>query len=508
MDRKNLLKKDSIIKLLITILLLQLPFLDMLRTTTFKDIELFGIALIELINIILIGISLVLTLTKVSWKKILKLGIFLGIVGVYIVFHYQHIITFDTNIYPKASFNFVTETFYLLRVYVLPLMLLFVLINNKDIFHKDYYFKIVKWVIGIISVSIILLNILKLSYISYGDTHQHISHNMFDYFLYQGDYKQLASRGWFDSANELSAILFMLLPINIYLLYKERTKSNFILYIGQFIAMILLGTRTAAFGASLVSLCALVGYGILVCMKKESWDKTFAINFSIAALVCTAYMLISPFMFGRLNDGNFSFAVKNQKAYLDLENIDEENVDIDKLINKYKEEYLINDSYLKMYPISGDKEFWLNCAKRDKALNNNNRRMKTDILNRIQERNNNPKDKWFGMGYTLNFMDLERDFSYQYYLFGIFGLILLIGPYLYLYFKNIILALLHFNENANLKTGLCFISPLLGFLIAYYSGHVFGWVSPMLYLVMFLGLLTYVVFENNQKEVIKNEKNK
>ena len=327
---------------------------------------------------------------------------------------------------------------------------------------------------------------------------------MFDYFLYQGDYKQLASRGFFDSANELSAILFMLLPINIYLLYKEGKKFNIVLYVAQFLAMVLLGTRTSAFGAAIISVVALVCYGIVILIKKEKINKWFLTTFSIAALACTAYMCISPFMMGRLNDGNYSFAVKDQQAYTDLEDVDEK--DIDALINKYKYEYLINEYFLEMYPVSGDKEFWLECAKRDKALNNDSRKMKTDILTRIAERNDNPNDKIFGLGYTLNFIDLERDYYYQYYLFGIAGLLLFIGPYFYLLIKNIIIALMNFKKNVSLKTACCFMSPMLGMLIAYYSGHVFGWVSPMMYLVMFFGLLTYVVYENVKGKEDKNEK--
>lgn len=498
------MKRNKIIKILITILLIQLPFLDMLRTTTFKDIEIFGITIIELVNIMWIGIALILTLTKVKLKEIIKLGIYLLAVGIYIYLHYQNIIKFDTNIFPNADFNFITETFYILRVYILPLMLLYVLLHNKDIFNKEYYFKIIKWIIGIISFSIIALNILKLSYISYSPSHNHILYNMFDYFLYQGDYKQLSARGFFDSANELSAILFMLLPVNIYLLYKEGKKFNVVLYVCQFLAMVLLGTRTAAFGAAIISIVALICYGIVILIKKEKINKWFVTTFMVAALACTAYMCISPFMFGRLNDGNYSFAIKDQKAYTDLETVKTD--DIDALINKYKYEYLINDYFLKIYPVKGDKEFWLECAKRDKALNNDSRKMKTDILNRIVERNDNPNDKIFGLGYTLNFIDLERDYYYQYYLFGVAGLLLFIGPYFYLLFKNIIIALRNFSKNVSLKTALCFMSPMLGMVIAYYSGHVFGWVSPMMYLVMFLGLLTYVVHENNKGKVKKNEK--
>ena len=59
--------KDKLIKLLITILLIQLPFLDMIRTTSFRHFEIFGISLIELVNIVLIGVALIATILKL-WK--------------------------------------------------------------------------------------------------------------------------------------------------------------------------------------------------------------------------------------------------------------------------------------------------------------------------------------------------------------------------------------------------------------------------------------------------------
>lgn len=494
--------KDNIIKVLITILLIQLPFLDMLRTTAFKDIEIFGIALIELGNIILIGISLIITFTKIKLKDILKYIGFILIVIIYIVLHYFNIIKFDTNIFPDADFNFITETFYILRVYILPLTLLYVLFYNRQIFNKEYYFKIIKVVIGIISFSIIILNILKLSYISYSAEKNHVLYNIFDYFLYQGDYRQLSSRGFFDSANELSAILFMLMPMNIYLLYKEGKKSNVVLYVCQYIAMVLLGTRTAAYGAFLISVVAFGAYVLLALLKREKMSESFNVNFVVAALGCTAFLFISPFTFGRMNEGTPDFSIKDQTAYTDLEKVKIE--DLDKLIEKYKSEYLINDAYLKMYPLKNDPEFWLSMAKRNKALNNDNRRMKMDIINRLEERNNNPYDKWLGMGYTLNFMDLERDYVYQYYIFGIIGLLLLIGPYFIVLIYLAIKGIRNFNKNFKFITILGCMSVVLGLLIAYYSGHVFGWVSPMMYLVMFLALLICIIYDNC--EVLKKVK--
>ena len=494
------MKRDKLIKILITIFIVCIPILDMLRTTSFKDIEIFGVALIELINISLIGLALILTLTKISIKKILALFLYLLLVSVYIVLHYKNIILFDTNIFSRANFNFIRESFYILRVYVLPLMLLFVLINNRDIFNKKYYFKMAKYLVIVICFSIIILDIFKLSFISYNDNKHFVLYNLFDYFLFSGDYKQISARGFFDSANELSAILLMLLPITIYLFYKEHKNFNVVLFVSQFVAMILLGTRTAAYGALLISFVSIFCYGVLVFLKKEKQNKFFHKYFLISSLVCAAFLSISPFMLGRLNDGMPDFSIKDTAAYEDISKTDVK--DLNKLIEKYQSEYMINEYFLKLYPVDQDFEFWLTIIQRDKSLNNDSRLMKTDILTRIYERNNNDNDKYYGMGYTLNYLDLERDYYYQFYLFGIFGLLLFICPYFillgYLSFKIII----NFSSNFKFNVLMNIMSICLGLLIAYYSGHVFGWVGPMMVLVLMFGLLSSTIL--SKKEVLHN----
>lgn len=494
------MNKNKIIKILISILLINLPFLDMLRTTSFKDVEFCGIALIEFVNIVLIGVALLLTLTKISKKKVLWLFGYLFIVFIYIFLHYQNIIKFDTNIFSKANFNLVSESFYILRAYVLPLMLLFVLVNNKDIFDKNFYFMIAKCIIVIISASIIILDIFKLSFISYNPK-GHVMYNLFDYFLFQGDFRQLSARGFFDSANELSATMFMFFPINIYMLFDEKRKSNLVIFVLQFIAMVLLGTRTAAYGTLLISVFAAVVYIFMIIIKKEKVNRFFNETFFVTSLTCIAFLTISPFMLGRINEGTPNFSIKNAAAYKEIDSTDIKS--LDKLMEKYKSEYLINDYFLKIYPINKDPEFWLQMIKRDKALNNNSRRMKTDMIKRIYERNNNPNDKFFGMGYTLYFPDLERDYYYQYYIFGIIGMLVLMGPYFiflgYLAYKG----LSNFSKNFYFRTVMSCTSVALGLLIAYYSGHVFGWVSPMMNLAFVLGLLSLIIYNNLERKDLK-----
>lgn len=486
--------KDKIIKWSIFILIIILPFLDMLRTTGFKDIEVFSIALIELVNIVLILTAFATTFFKIDKRKFIKIFIYFVLVLIYIVLHYNNIIKFDTNIFEKASINFLVESFYIFRVYILPLMLVFILYENKDIFNKDFYFKVFKIVISVISFSIIILNILKLSYISYSPTKDFIEANMFDYFWYKGDFKMLTSRGWFDSANEISAITFMLFPVNILMLFEERKRSNFVLLLAQALAMILLGTRTSAMGTVLISGVVLVGYFIINKINYNPVGKKLVKNFIRSFIFISILLCISPFMIAKVNEGKVDFSIKEQSAYDELN--DEENIDNDafiKLIDKYKSEYMINEAFLKLYPINNDVEFWINIARRDKALNNDSRKLKTDILERIVERNNNPNDKWFGVGYTINFMDLERDYFYQYYLFGIVGLILFILPYFGFLIGNVIKFFKDFKNNLTVKNMCSFMAPVLGLVIAYYSGHVFGWVSPMMFLAITTMFLSYVI---------------
>lgn len=498
---KNSINYDGVLKVLITALFIILPFLDILRTTFIKDVELFNIAIIELVNILLIGLSFLLTLLKrikTNKKDIFLLFIFLALSFVYIYLHYQNIIKFDVSIFTKAKFNLIVESFYICRVYILPLILLFVLSLNKDIFNRDYYLKIAKIVIIIISFSIVILNIFKLSYISYSANHSFNVRNMFDYFLYNGDFKMLSSRGWFDSANELSATLLMLLPFNIYMLYKENKKFNVVLLFVQILSMILLGTRTSAFGSIAVCVFSLGMYVAVKYIQKESVNKLFAQRFAVIILLCTAYLSISPTMLARINDGFVDFSVKDTNAYQklkDIKNIDDSG-ELEELIKKYSDEYKVNEEFLKLYPVKNDMQFWLRIFNRDKALNNNSRVLKVDIISRIYERNNNDKDKYFGIGYTLNFMDLERDYVYQYYLFGIFGLLLFIVPYILVIVCNAFKALFNLKANLKFRTLLVFMSPFMGLILAYLSGHVFGWVSPMMFLVMSIAMLSVTVSYN------------
>lgn len=488
--------KDKIIKYSIFIMFILLPIIDCIRRTPIKNIEILGISIIEITNIIIIGYTLLLTIfsLKDRKKELLPIIIYSIILLIYIFFHNFHIINFNKDIYQKNEINIITETFYIFRVYYMPVLLLFILSKNKKIFNLNFYSKLIKSVLCIICISIVLLNIFKLSYATYAETNnEFVKYNIFDFYQSEESPKLLSTRGWFDSANEISAILMMLMPLNIFFLYKENKKLNTYIYIIQFLAMIILGTRVSSLGAIIITI-----FAIIINILGKIVNKT-QINYKLilCGLLCTGYFFISPVGKHLLhyNAPNFTSNDEHTAKIKEIKN----NKELSEYIKNNIYDLRINEAFIEIYPVENDISFWQEIALRNRNLNNDSRVMKTTIIKRIKERNNNKNDTILGMGYTLNFQDLERDYVYQYYLFGILGVIL-IFPQLTLFLKIALSYLSKIKKIKELdivKTLLIAMSPCLGLMVAYFSGHVFGWISPSYILILTLAILNYNYVESS-----------
>ncbi len=196
-------------------------------------------------------------------------------------------------------------------------------------------------------------------------------------------------------------------------------------------------------------------------------------------------MCVTPFghYFSQTTSLTNKLTEKEQLIYDSLDNVEDD--DLQQYLYDNKTVFKINESFFEYYPVENDTEFWRMIAKRKRSLNNDYRNLKVTILERVEERNNNPVDKYLGMGYTINFPDAERDYIYQYYLFGISGILLLIVPYVVEYLKKI-RVFLHEREFTYAN---CFglLAGFLGIVGAYFSGHLFGWTGPMFILVFVMG---------------------
>lgn len=479
-------KRDKLIRINIFLVFLLLPIIDSLRRTGIKNIEIFGISIIEFLYFVLIGTSFIVTLTKIKKKEMLPLIIYTIILGIYIVFHDINILKFNTDIFLDANINVFKESYYIIRTYYVPVLLLFTLCKNSDILDLKYYKKILKMLVILISFSIIILNIFKISFATYQEKNFFIDYNIFDFYKADISYKLLSTRGWFDSANEISAILVTLLPINIYFLYKDNKKINYLFYIVQVISMIILGTRVSTYCTILISLLFIFINIFSSCIKKEKINYKFIV---VAVITCSYYFL-SPIGNYYLTNETPNYN-SNDVYSLELAKLgDEEAIEY---INNNLSKFRISKHFVELYPVDRDIDFWKSTALGNRNENNNSRIMKIKIINRMKERNNNKNDSILGMGYTINFEDLERDYVYQYYILGLLGLIILIFPQVTLLIKNSFMIVRNYKKIDITITMLLLSSPYICLVCAYLSGHVFGWISPMYILVLSLSILTTYV---------------
>jgi len=485
--------KEKIIKFSVFFIFLLLPIIDCIRRTPIKDIEILGISIIELVFLIPVGISFLITITKIKKKELIPLSIYSLILFIYIIFHSLNIINFDENIFYKADINIIKESFYLIRTFYFPILFLFVLYKNRDILDLNFYKKIIKMLITLISFSIVILNIFKLSFATYQEKNFFIDYNIFDFYKSDLSYKLLSTRGWFNSANEISAILATLLPINIYYLFKENKNNNYLLYAVQVISMIILGTRVSTYCSILIS-----GLFIFINIFSKFYRKEkINYKFIIIAILCCSYYFLSPV-------GNYYMT--NEQPY--FSNNDEYSKNLENLSDDDAIEYIksnlyffrIKEFFIELYPIENDVKFWKSIALGDRNENNNSRIMKIKIIDRMQERNNNKYDNLLGIGYTTNFEDLERDYVYQYYIFGIIGLIIIILPEIILLIKSIINILKRFKKIDITLTCLLLSSPCICLVCAYLSGHVLGYISPIYILILSLAILNVMINDT----IIKN----
>ena len=482
------LNNDEIIKILITSLFIFLPIIDMLRATPVKDIELFGIAIIELLNLLLISISFILTIPKIKKKHLKYLSIYFLAIIIYGIFHVINTYSFNTILVPESTHNFIVESYYIIRVYILPLLLMIILFENKKKFNRKYYLNIMKYLVIMISGQIVILNLCRFSYSSYAEgasSYLINKTNFIDVFNYTDDYKNLLTVGLFESTNQISIILFMLLSINIYNLYLQPKIKNLLLVVLQCVSMIIIGTKVAALGSILVLVATIIMYYFFVILKREKLELKYSLMHITSIIIVSIIFFISPFTrlyTEEIPGTGFKNDLPKEEIQTIRNKIDEDlsNEEITKILIENPKVFKISPMFYQMYPVENDTEFWLTIAKRDRKINNNYRTIKNDIMRRIMEQNDNKLDKLLGMGYTIRTMDMEKDYVYQYYLFGIIGLILLIGVYIFFYIYNILKIFKKSYFNYTFCINL--IPPFLGLVACYFSGHLFGWVSPMIIL--------------------------
>lgn len=505
MKKENALKIN---KLILASLILIQPIIDIIRNNIVNDIQFLGVSLFEMINLLLIAGSCLLSLYACdNRRRMLKFILIYGLAFLsYTIFHLINISNFNLNVYENATHDYIKEIYYLVKSFITPILLIIILLYS-DI-KKEECIKLIETFTLIIVILIVLGNIFKFSATSY-PTNDRLRYSIFDWFTFKSDstysYYLLTSKGIFSSANQLSAILLMISPIILYQAYKNKKRFNYCLLILTSVAMLMLGTKTANVGIVLVYIAFILLYCFFKIIKKQqhSIKDILLIMTLIFILFCfspIAHNFRYKFENVSGNQENNEINSKEEEEQKEVEKMlkeiktfnslnlgDEEIKKINYFINNYQYEARIHSYIIDNYKLELHPEFWCRYLQNYEAFNY--RTLKTAILQNIYKENKNLNDIFWGMGgYTLNYIYTESDYSYQIYCYGILGIITLFGVQfgciLFIAYKII----KNRNEEFNLESSMYLMAPILGLIIAYFSGHVLERALPLLIISLLIGL--------------------
>jgi len=496
---------------LIAFVILLQPEIDIIRMFGGADFELFGFSLIELVNILLIGTIFLLTVITYSEKK--KLLKWLWVIPIYIAYfilHYYNITKFNNSVFPEQTINVITEFYCIFRVFILPLVLIFSAYYSG--IKKKELFQILQLFVLLIASSIVLINIFEISFFTY-DNGLLARYTIFDWFTFSGsNYQSLATKGWFYSGNQISAIMFITLPIILYLAYNKGKIYDYFVLIIQIIAMLMLGTKVANVGCVLI----LIVFIVIIFFKRIILKKDIKpIKFILFILLGTCILFVfSPRGYEIRHKDVQENTTTSQSILVPKDDSDKiSELQCSNLSNKdkmYLDYFMFKNQYkLRMpayfidaYKIKYNYTYW--CYNIKGAIDFkydpiDYREMKSAMLKQVYILNNNKLDNLVGMGYTLNFIYTEEDYTFQFYLYGIIGLILFIGPYFMILLYSLIKFFRHFKKNFTILNTMTILSLTIGLVVPYLSGHIFERSFP-LYTLAFIAILNLVIWNKDDLE--------
>ena len=518
MENKTNLK-DIVKKIFIAFMIMQ-PVLDIYMSLFDKSIQIVGVSLATVIRFALVFIMLVMIMIHARKNKSTKLFIgYAVVVLIYMVFHHINAVGFKVRLV-EAKYSPFGELLYLARMCI-PVALIYIIYNIK-LNYKDIK-KIVISVSLIISLTMIISNLFKFSYLSYSLEQDTISGNMIEWFTKGikpdseklNDWVGYTTRGLFQSGNQLSGLMIILVPILTYIAFKEKQIKEWIVLILHIIAMIAITTRVGAIGGILAMAATVCVYVLEKIIHREKVSEIFKQKNFYCLIVSIAVIAViyafSPFKV-RTMSGNFGADLAIGKQTTDNTDLEGSDGEIDKLayIKENVDNEEINGYYIyQVYPYTDDVDFWfdlmMNVPKYERA---GNRKMRALLINRILERDNRISDHLVGISFTRSssFVWPERDFQSQVDALGWIGMILFIFPYIFVFVFAVIQFFRKFKENLYLRRVVYMMALAVGMVAAYLSGHILNEIFPFVFLAMVAGITLNVAMgdepENYEK---KNE---
>ena len=217
-----------------------------------------------------------------------------------------------------------------------------------------------------------VINLFKFSYLSYSLEQDTISGNMIEWFTKGikpdseklNDWVGYTTRGLFQSGNQLSGLMIILVPILTYIAFKEKQIKEWIVLTLHIIAMIAITTRVGAIGGILAMAATVCVYVLEKIIHREKVSEIFKQKNFYCLIVSIAVIAViyafSPFKV-RTMSGNFGADLAIGKQTTDNTDLEGSDGEIDKLayIKENVDNEEINGYYIyQVYPYTDDVDFW------------------------------------------------------------------------------------------------------------------------------------------------------
>ncbi len=481
------LKNEKFIKKILLIFLVLQPFLDCYLLYSDTITNFFHFSPTTIIRFLIVAFLIILVFfNKDNIKTRKSLLIYGGIVIIYTILHFVTTYNYDIEIFPSFTYSVSAEIFYIARM-ILPICIIYITRNLK--ISKEETIKLFLTVTFIASAVIIIMNLLTISLTSYGGNNQ-IEGNLLSWFsTTRPDSRQLASKGWFNSANQISALFSMLLPIVMYSVFEKLKIKRVLTLCMCLLAMLMIGTRVSTIGWIPIYIVMTIIYIFNSCILKQNKFEIKKITCIIIVGLCYGVL----FTYSPLVNSPESVDQVALDAYLAEKQIDLENMTV--------EEYLpflaINEEfYDELYPYEEHKDFWYYVTKEVPYYKRGgNRNAQTLITADINANFKTAISPLFGLSYS-RFENakiyMEKDFFVHYYTIGILGILLFLGPYVFIVLCKLFKIVFKDRKLFNFYNITLLASLTLALGVSLVSGHVVDELIVSLY----MGFISGIILKN------------
>lgn len=495
------MKKNSF-KIFFLIFLILQPIFDSYYLYSDEVINLFGFSPTTIIRMIVVALCALIVFIKKDKKK-KNILIFSFITIIYFIIH--HFVSTSINdglIYSSFRYSIVEEIFYFLRM-LLPIGVIYIVYNLK--YTKEDLKMVIKYSSILLILIVVLLNIFGIARASYGSGF--ITGSIFDWFNINIDRYSLASKGWFNSANQVSALLIIFIVMMEYFTLEEKKVSDLIVTLLLILSSMMIGTRVSTLGVFAIIIFLMLCYFVIkkINHKRIEYDK-YMIRYCILILVFTGIVFrFAPIV--NCHGDNYK-CILSINGGLSSDNIIEVPKDLKydgDTCNFLKKTPANEEYYGKLYPCESNIEFWDDFTKNKVYEYANNRTMEVLVTNDVYSKISNPLVNLFGMGRS-RFLGakiyLEKDIYVHYYTIGIVGVILfLIIPYLVPIFILCVKMLV--NKKINYYDFCLCFSVFVVMAVSYLSGHILDELIVTLYLGFIVGIVINRIKLEEKKKYVK-----